>query len=74
MNTKSSTESELVGTDDILPDALWTGYLLKAQGYESTKSIIAQDNKSAMLLETNGPMSSSKRTKHINIWYFFYYR
>src|SRR5210317_1489638 len=70
LNTKSSTESELVETDDILPDALWTGYFLKAQGYESTKSIIAQDNKSAMLLETNGPMSSSKRTKHINIRYF----
>ena len=59
-----------MGTDDILLDALWTGWFLKAQGYESTRSIIAQDNKSAMLLETNGPMSSSKRTKHINLQYF----
>jgi hypothetical protein len=30
-----------------------------------------QDNKSSILLEKNGKASSSKRTKHINIWYFF---
>jgi hypothetical protein len=30
-----------------------------------------QDNKSAILLEKNGKASSSKRTKHINIRYFF---
>ena len=30
-----------------------------------------QDNQSAILLENNGKRSSSKRTKHINIRYFF---
>ena len=30
-----------------------------------------QDNKSAILLEKNGKLSSSKRTKHINVRYFF---
>ena len=30
-----------------------------------------QHNKSSILLETNGKASSSKRTKHINIRYFF---
>jgi hypothetical protein len=30
-----------------------------------------QDNKSAILLEKNGKASSSKRTKHVNIRYFF---
>jgi hypothetical protein len=30
-----------------------------------------QDNKSSILLEKNGKASSSKRTKHINIRYFF---
>ena len=30
-----------------------------------------QDNKSTILLATNGKYSSSKRTKHINIRYFF---
>ena len=32
INTKSSTEAELIAGDDILPDALWTGYFLKEQG------------------------------------------
>jgi hypothetical protein len=30
-----------------------------------------QDNQSAILLEKNGKASSGKRTKHINIRYFF---
>ncbi len=34
-------------------------------------NIIFQDNKSTMLLERNGKASSSKRTKHINVRYFF---
>ena len=34
-------------------------------------NIIYQDNKSSILLEKNGKGSSSKRTKHINIRYFF---
>ena len=32
---------------------------------------IYQDNKSAILLETNGKMSISKRTKHIKMKFFF---
>ena len=30
-----------------------------------------QDNKSALSFETNGRASSSKRTKHINIRYYY---
>ena len=30
-----------------------------------------QDNQSAILLENNGRASSSRRTKHLNIRYFF---
>ena len=33
--------------------------------------MVYQDNKSAILLETNGRMSQSKRTKHIKMKYFF---
>jgi hypothetical protein len=32
---------------------------------------VYQDNQSSMLLEKNGRGSSSKRTRHINIRYFF---
>ena len=35
------------------------------------QNILFQDNKSAMLLENNGKRSSSKRTRHLNIRYFF---
>jgi hypothetical protein len=71
MNTKSSTEAELVGVDDVMPQVLWTKYFLEAQGYEVRDSKLYQDNQSAMLLEKNGKKSSGKRTRHINIRYFF---
>jgi hypothetical protein len=35
-----------------------------------TRNVIYQDNKSAELLEVNSKRSSSKRTRHINIWHF----
>ena len=34
-------------------------------------NILYQDNKSAILLEKNGKLPSSRRTKHINIRLFF---
>jgi hypothetical protein len=34
-------------------------------------NILHQDNRSAILLEKNGKMSSGKRTKHTAIHYFF---
>ena len=33
--------------------------------------IIEQDNTSAIQLERNGWKSSTKRTKHIDVWYFY---
>ena len=71
LNTRSSTESELVGVDDMMPLVLWTRYFLKSQGHKVSDNILYQDNKSAILLEKNGKSSSSKRTKHINVRYFF---
>ena len=41
------------------------------QSYEVNDNVLYQDNKSAMLLERNNKTSSSKRTKHNNIRYFF---
>ena len=71
LNTKSSTESELVGADDISVMILWTKLFLEEQGYEIEKNILYQDNKSAILFETNGKKSSGKRTRALNIRYFF---
>jgi hypothetical protein len=71
LNTKSSTEAELVGVDDATTLILWTKLFLEAQGYNISRNVIHQDNKSAILLERNGKRSSSKRTRAINIRYFF---
>ncbi len=60
INTKSSTEAELVGVDDLLGYILWARYFMQEQGFDMEASLIYQDNMSAMLLETNGKASSSK--------------
>ena len=54
-----------------MPQVLWTRNFLTAQGYHVTDNVVLQDNKSAMLLENNGKRSSGKRTRHIDIRYFF---
>ena len=71
LNTWSSTEAELVAVDDCMSQILWTRYFLAAQGYNIKDCVVYQDNKSAILLEQNGRASSSKRTRHINIRYYF---
>jgi hypothetical protein len=71
LNTRSSTEAEVVGVNDCMPQVLWTRYFLEAQGYEVRDSVVYQDNQSSILLEKHGRASSSKRTRHINIRYFF---
>ena len=71
LNTRSSTETELVGADDFMPAICWTRYFLEAQGYRISDNVLFQDNTSSILLEKNGKSSSIKRTKHMNIRYFF---
>ena len=71
LTTRSSTEAELVAVDDCMSLILWTRYFLEAQGYGVDDAIIYQDNKSAILLEQNGRASSTRRTRHLNIRYFF---
>ena len=71
LNTRSSTESELVGVDEMMPMILWTRHFLEAQGYSVQDNIIFQDNRSAILLSRNGKLLSTKWTKHNNIHYFF---
>ena len=65
MNTRSSTE--VVATDEIISPMIWTQLFLEAQGYPVKENIFYQDNKSAMLLETNGCKSAGKCLHHLNI-------
>ncbi len=55
----------------MIPQILWVRLFLKAQGFVVSNNILYQDNKSEMLLETNGQASSSKRTRHIEIRYYY---
>ncbi|KAG7374846.1 reverse transcriptase RNA-dependent DNA polymerase [Nitzschia inconspicua] len=71
LNTRSSTEAELVGVNDAMSLILWTRHFLEAQGYTVEKNVVYQDNESAILLEKNGRQSSTKRTRHLNVRYFF---
>ena len=71
MNTRSSTEAEVVAADEVVGPMLWTRLFLEAQGYPLKDNILYQDNRSAMLLETNGRKSAGKRSRHLNIRYFF---
>ena len=42
INTKSSTEAELVGCDDVMGQIIWTNFFLEAQGYECNDTIISK--------------------------------
>ena len=67
LNTRSSTETEILSVYDCMPAVPWTTYWLEAQGYDVFENIVYQNNKIDILLENNGKASSSNRKNHINI-------
>jgi hypothetical protein len=71
LNTKSTTEVELVGADDASLLILWTKLFLEERGYAVEDNILFQDNKCTILLQENGKKSSGSRTGALNIHYFF---
>ena len=81
INTKSSPEAELVGVDDAMTFVMWMKHFFESQVWSVDKNsplkplgsdvTIEQDNTSVTQLERNGWKSSSKRTKHITLQYFY---
>jgi hypothetical protein len=71
VNSRSSTESELIGVDDKIAKILWTKRFLEWQDFQVKLNIIYQDNTSTIKLEENGKESSGKRTRHFDIKYFY---
>ena len=71
INTKSSTETELVGASDYILWTLGAKRFLMKQGYNLTRNIFYQDNKRAMKMESNGRKSAGDKSRHIHIRYFF---
>ena len=71
INTKSSTEAELVGASDFLPNTIWVQHFMAAQGYPVRTSFFEQDNTSAIKLAKNGRASVGQRSRHIHIRHFW---
>ena len=71
LNTKSSTEAELVGASDYLSNTIWIQNFMAAQGYPIKNSYFEQDNESAIKLETNGRFSAGQKSRHIAIRHFW---
>ena len=71
MNTKSTTESEIVGVSEYVPYKIHMLNILSGQGYDLTKKVLYQDNESAIRLIRNGRNSCTGNSRHISIRYFF---
>jgi hypothetical protein len=71
INTKSTTESELVGVSEYLPYDIWYILFFGAQGYKIKQNILFQDNESAIKMEINGRNSCTGNSRHIEIKYFW---
>ena len=54
-----------------MPEVLWSLYFIQAQGYGVKYVELHQDNISAQMLETNGKLSRSRKTKHIKAKFLF---
>ena len=57
--------------DEIISKALWTAHFLHAQGYKVHDTVIYRNNMTSMKLEANGRASSGKRTRHLDIKFFY---
>lgn len=71
LNTKSSTEAEVVGASDYFPNTMWVTRFLEEQGHSIIHNFFEQDNESAIKMEKNGRASAGQKSRHINIRYFF---
>jgi hypothetical protein len=71
LNSKSSTEAEIIGVSYFLSNMIWARMFDEQQGYEIEENLLYQVNQSAIKIEVNGSKSCSKRLQHINMRYFF---
>ena len=71
LNTRSSTEAEIVAVDDFIAKMLWTRNFLERQHFPHGVTTLLQDNSSAIHLQAKGFEATGKRMRHLNIRYFF---
>ena len=71
LNTKNSTEVEIVGVNELLPYNIWIMNFMNAQGYTIKNNIIYQDNQSGIRMEKNRRNSCTGNSRDIDVVYFF---
>ena len=71
VNSRSTTEAELIGVDDKIAKVIWTKKFIEAQDFKVKLNIIYQDNTSTIKLLNNRRLSSGKRTRHFDIRLFY---
>ena len=71
INSRSSTETEVIGVSEYLPYNVWLLLFLKAQGYDLMSNVLFQDNQSTIRIERNGRNSCTGNSRHIDVRYFW---
>ena len=76
-NTTSSTTAEINAVSDSLPYVMWHKRFLADQKQSfngipiGRETVMQQDNQAAIKMEEYGKASCSKRTRHLDIKYFY---
>ena len=71
INSRRSTELEIIGVDDHIPGVIWMLRFLRGQGFKVNENILYQDNQSAILMEENRKYLCGNKNHHIDMSYFF---
>jgi hypothetical protein len=71
LNSKSSSETELIGLSDYSSQVLWTQHFITAQGYNLKPATIYQDNQSTMAMVRKVHPTAESTRRHILIRYYF---
>ena len=71
LNTISSTEAEIVGASEYYPRNIFLIMFLEELGYCMRTNVLYQDNQSAIKMEKNGKSSTTGKSRHVHIRYFF---
>ena len=71
MNSRSSTETELIGNSEYLPYSIWVEHFMEAQGHKIKQHVLWQDNESAEKMAKNGRLSCMGNSRHVAIKFFW---
>lgn len=72
LNTKISTEAEMVAINNAMAQVLWTRNFLAAQCMYIPTTTIYQDNKSTILLTEKGRQKQSLNERYFLLWSSWY--